>query len=393
MPILSVAWHLIYVMDELCAHESIYYQPDCDHMRNSQKYVRLLFQLSFIAWLSDVTVTLAAPPQVTMVEFVVGDYLKSEGGTAEKEEFPLLRPFGIDFDSKGTLYVVELEGGRLHALSPRGELQVISGDGSRSYKGDGGPVAKATYNGMHNIAITSDDRIFVSDTFNHAVREIDLEQNLVSTLTGNGKPGGARDRAVASEAQYNYLMCITLTVDESALLIADLKNSRIRRLDLSTQVVTTVAGNGKKGVPKDGSNTLDNPLVDPRAAAADAMGNLYILERNGHALRVVTPDGSIHTVAGNGQKGYQDGPGLTAQFGAPKHLCVDQKGRVYIADDLNGAIRCYDPQNKQVTTLLGRGVSDSKIRLKNPHGVTIQGDALYVCDTSQNRLIKLTLKD
>src|SRR5262249_56564952 len=91
---------------------------------------------------------------------------------------------------------------------------------------------------------------------------------------------------------------------------ADLDNRRVRAIDLQTGVVRTVAGNGKKGVPADGADALQSPLVDPRAVAADRKGNVYILERSGHALRVVTPDGKIRTVAGTGQPGLSgDGGG------------------------------------------------------------------------------------
>ena len=335
----------------------------------------------------------AEQPEVTKVEFIVGDYLKAEGGATAIKDLPLLRPFGTDFDSRGTMYIVELEGGRVHRLKKDSQPEVISGDGSKSYSGDGGPVAKATYNGMHNIGITNDNRIFVSDTFNHCIREIDLDADTVTTVSGNGKTGFSGDGKAAKDAQYNYLMSISLTPTEDALLIADLRNARIRKLDLKSMKVSTVAGNGKNGIPKDGAVATESPLVDPRAVAQDSLGNIYILERNGHALRRVTPEGTITTVAGTGKKGFHDGPALVAQFGSPKHICVDEQNRVYIADDANGAIRCYDPETETVSTLLGRGFGDKKVRLNQPHGVTIEKGNLFACDTSNNRIFMLSLKN
>lgn len=79
-------------------------------------------------------------------------------------------------------------------------------------------------------------------------------------------------------------MCITLNPANDVLHIADLNNRRIRAVDLMSGVVTTVAGNGKKGVPKDGDVAVNSPLVDPRAVAQDSKGNIWILERGGHAL-------------------------------------------------------------------------------------------------------------
>lgn len=334
----------------------------------------------------------AAQPVVTKVEFIGGQLLTYEGGTATPQQFVFQRPFGIDFDSSGTMYVVELEGGRVHRQQPDGSFQVVSGDGSRSYTGDGGEFAQATYNGMHNLAIDSHDRAFIADTFNHCLRLVDLKKGTIDTFSGSGEPGFAGDGEPARKARFDYLMSVSLSPQEDALYIADLKNHRIRKIDLKSGLTTTVAGNGKAGVPRDGSLATDSPLVDPRAVAMDSRGNLYILERNGHALRCVTPDGHIRTVAGNGRKGFQDGPALQAQLASPKHLCIDAHDRVIIADDANAAIRCYDPATETVSTLLGRGFGDPRIKLNQPHGVTIEKGQLYVCDTSNNRLFRLTFQ-
>jgi len=172
------------------------------------------------------------------------------------------------------------------------------------------------------------------------------------------------------------------------LHITDLKNARIRNVDLASNQVRTVAGNGSKGVPADGSLAVDSPLVDPRAAASDPSGRLYVLERSGHALRVVDPNGTIRTVAGTGKKGYRDGAALEAEFGSPKHICLDDAGNVYIADDLNGAIRKYNPKTARVETILGQGKGDSRIRLLHPHGVCVHEGWLYVIDSGNNRILR-----
>ena len=104
------------------------------------------------------------------------------------------------------------------------------------------------------------------------------------------------------------------------IYIADIGNKRIRMADLKTGKVSTIAGTGKKAVPKDGAKATKAPLFDPRAVAPDSKGNVYILERGGHALRVVRPNGKIYTVAGTGKKGKKDGPGKQATLGAPKHV-------------------------------------------------------------------------
>jgi sugar lactone lactonase YvrE len=323
------------------------------------------------------------------VEFIVGGYMQSERGNWDPQESPLTSPFGIDFDSKGTMYVVELSGGRIHRVDSDGDLARIAGDGSKSYTGDGGPAIDATFNGMHNCAITSDDQLLVADSWNHCVRRIDLASGKIDTIIGTGSEGFGGDGGPAGEATFNFVMCISLNRSKRILHVVDLKNRRIRNVDLQSYKVSTVAGNGEKGLPKNGTQAAESPLMDPRAVASDGNGRLYVLERSGNALRVVRPDGSIHTVAGTGDKGHQDGPALQATFGSPKHLCTDDHGNVYIADDTNGAIRKYDPRTKSVETVLGKGVGDKRIRLSHPHGVCIRDNTLYVVDSGNNRILSV----
>lgn len=301
----------------------------------------------------------------------------------------LKHPFGVDFDSSGTMWIVELDGGRVHQWTPNRDLTHVSGNGKKGYTGDGGPMSKAVFNGMHNVAITRDDDVYIADSWNHCVRKIDGKTGIVSTFAGTGKSGFSGDGGPASKATFDFIMCITLTPKDDGLLIADLKNRRIRHIDLKTKVVSTIAGNGKKGVPKDGTAANSQPLVDPRAVTMDAKRTIYILERGGHALRRVSTDGKITTVAGTGKAGFKDGPAAQAQFGAPKHVCVDQHDCVIIADDNNASIRIYDPKSETVSTLLGRGFGDASIKLRRPHGVTIHQQKLYVVDSGNNRIISM----
>ena len=102
-----------------------------------------------------------ATAQDVKVKFIVGDLLPSEGGNWDPKSSPLDSPFGVDFNTDGEMFIVELGGGRVHKRSPDGMLKHISGDGSKSYQGDGGPVAKATYNGMHNCAVTPAGDLYI----------------------------------------------------------------------------------------------------------------------------------------------------------------------------------------------------------------------------------------
>ena len=322
-----------------------------------------------------------------VVKVLVGNRLPEEGGPANPDASPLTNPFGVDFDSSGNLIIVELEGGRVHRLDTNGHLTKFAGDGSRTYTGDGGPAANATFNAMHNLAIAKSDDIYIADSWNNCIRKIDAKTGIITTFAGTGESGFSGDGGPSDEATFTYVMCITFSPDERYLDIADINNHRVRRIDMATNIVTTIAGNGEKGVPTDGAIAMESPLVDPRAVTSDEEGNVYILERGGHALRVVSPDGRIRTIAGTGKQGFHDGPAMQAMFGAPKHLCRGPEGVLFIADDQNQAIRKYDPHSQTVTTILGRGHGDPDIRLKNPHGVTFANDRLYVVDMGHDRIL------
>ena len=330
-----------------------------------------------------------APMRASDTEIVIGGLLVGEGGNWDPKDSPLKSPFGVDFNSHGDMWIVELEGGRVHTFDATGELHLAGGDGSKGYKGDGGTLAAATFNGMHNCAVSPNGDLYIADSWNHCVRKVDSATGVISTIAGTGQKGFSGDGGLATAATFDFVMCITLNPTNDVLHIADLNNHRIRAVDLKSGLVTTVAGNGKKGVPKDGDVAIQSPLVDPRAVAQDSKGNLWILERGGHALRAVLPDGTIHTIAGTGTKGFADGPGRTSQFGSPKHLCVDDADNVFIADDENAAIRRMDSQTREVTTILGQGKGDARIRLSHPHGVTWENGWLYVVDMGHNRILRM----
>ena len=325
------------------------------------------------------------------LELVIGQWRDGEGRTSDAEVSPLKTPFGIDFDPDGRMWIVELSGGRVHRRNVNGRVELIGGDGSESYRGDGGPASKATFNGMHNVAVTKNGDVLIADSWNHCVRRIDPESGQISTLYGTGQAGFSGDGGAARKADFNFIMCITLDWDERNLLIADLKNRRIRSVELKTGVVRTIAGNGSRGVPEDGTKAVESPLVDPRAVAGDRHGNVYVLERGGHALRVVSPDGRIRTVCGFGERGFQDGGGRTGRLNSSKHLAIDRDDNIFIAEDANRAIRKFVPSTGELTTVLGRGFGHPDVELSKPHGVCVEGEWLYIVDTGHDRVFRMPI--
>lgn len=328
------------------------------------------------------------------------------GGGAKEADAPaaecLLRePFGVEFTSAGEMVIVEMtKGERVLNVDAQGMLRVIAGTGAKGYSGDGGPAPAATFNGIHNLAVLPSGDLLLADSFNHAVRKLDAKTGVVTTVAGNGTKGFAGDGGLAKDALFSTLIQIALDPAGKNLFIADIGNKRIRKLDLASGVVTTVAGNGKGGVPTDGATATDAPLVDPRAVTPDATGGFYILERNGNALRYVDAAGKIKTVVGTGAKGLSGdgGPAQQATMNGPKHTTLDRDGTVLIADAENHVIRRYDPKSGMITRVAGTGKAGAngvggdplQCELRRPHGVTVHRDGtLYITDSYNDRVLKI----
>ena len=331
--------------------------------------------------------------------------LVAGGGTAKKDapaaECRLHEPFGVEFTPAGEMVIVEMEhGNRVLKVDAKGVLRVIAGTGAKGYSGDGGPAAAATFNGIHNLAITPGGDLLIADSFNHTLRKIDAKTGVIATLAGNGKKGFAGDGGPAAQAQFSTLIQIALDPAGKHLYCADIGNRRVRRIDLASGIISTVAGNGQGGVPTDGADAVSAPLVDPRAVTPDALGGFYILERNGNALRYVDPAGKIRTVAGTGQKGLngEGGPALAATMTGPKYLTLDRDGSVLIADAENHVIRRYSPKTGLITRVAGTGKkgtaglggSPLECELARPHGVTVAKDGtLFITDSYNDRILKI----
>ena len=298
-------------------------------------------------------------------------------------------PFGVDFDEAKNMYLVEISGHRVLRVNPRGLLTRLAGTGQKGDRGDDGPALPAEFNGMHSLA-AAPGQIYIADTWNNRVRRIDLKSGVIHAVAGTGKKGLSGDGGAAKDAEFGGIYCIALDPRGRGLVLTDLDNRRIRMVDLSSGLVTTVAGNGEKGKPEDGSSAIQAPLVDPRAAVTDSKGNLYILERGGHALRVVDAAGKIRTLIG-------DGKGDTTLKG-PKHLCVDNSGNVIIADTENHRVLKYLVHEKVTVPVAGTGQKGtagvggppSAVQLNQPHGVTLGPDGqLFIVDSSNNRVLKI----
>jgi DNA-binding beta-propeller fold protein YncE len=289
----------------------------------------------------------------------------------------LSEPFAVAFDGD-RMFIAEHAGNRVSVW-----------DGARLR------ALPAAFKGPHHLIAAGDGVIYVADTWNNIVRGIDPASGVVTRVAGTGIKGFAGDGGLAIDAQFGSVFAIDIR--EKTLYIADLDNRRIRAIDTTTGLARTVAGNGETGVPANGALATTQPLVDPRAVAVDAAGNVYICERGGHALRVVDRAGRIRTVAGTGDAGFSGdgGPALKATFRGPKHISLDTDGSVLITDTENHVIRRFIPASGRIERVAGTGEKGAggiggpaaSLQLNRPHGAVRHRGALYISDSDNHRIV------
>jgi hypothetical protein len=224
----------------------------------------------FALWLSLISIPAAKP--AAKIECVAGCG-GSPDGTARSAR--LIEPFGVAFDRQGNWYICEYKGQRVTKVDTKGIITLFAG-------GEGGPLK---FNDPHGLVISKDQQMYIADTLNHRAVKIDLKTGRDATVAGAGQAGYSGDGGPAINATFNQLYAVDINRAGDKLYITDLRNRRIRLLEVRSGVVTTIAGNGQEGVPADGAVAVNSPLVDPRAAAVDSKGNVYILERRGAYLR------------------------------------------------------------------------------------------------------------
>lgn len=320
---------------------------------------------------------------------------------------PVSEPFSVDFDSEGILYGVEFTKANRIFRVAGGKVEFVAGVKHNSEKDrpaegsevkDGPDPLVAMFHGMHDIDITDEDVAIVADSFNHRVRLLDLRSGAVSTLAGTGEKGFGGDGGPATEGKFNITMTAGLSPDGERLYIADIGNHRTRLVEMSSGLLSTVAGSGARGLPEDGAAALEAAMGDTRAATQAPDGTLYVLLRNGNSL-VAVKDGKVRTVVNrSGERGYggDGGPGVEARMNGPKFIAMDGQGRVLIADAENHCIRRYHPESGSIELIAGLppkasaeiGENLLTTGLRRPHGVRIGPDGrIYVCDTYNNRVL------
>jgi sugar lactone lactonase YvrE len=267
-------------------------------------------------------------------------------------------PYGMAIGPDGALYFCDLDNQRIRRLDPKTKrLTTIAGNGEKGYRGDGGPAQDASLNMPHELRFDAKGDLYIAERDNHVIRRVDMKTGLISTVAGTGAPGFSGDGGPGTKAQLRQPHSLLFDRD-GTLLICDIGNQRIRRLHVDTGVIETYAGTGEAAATPEGAPVHGTPLKGPRTLAMARNGDLYLALREGNAIyRIDAKAQTLHRVAGTGQAGYSGdgGPALNATLGGPKGLAYDGGENLYLADTENHAIRRISLKTGIISTVLGTG--------------------------------------
>ncbi|MCE9564805.1 MAG: hypothetical protein K8U57_22455 [Planctomycetes bacterium] len=221
----------------------------------------------------------------------------------------------------------------------------VAGTGEKGFAGDGGPADKAKLDQPFDVAFDTNANLYFSDTNNHRVRRVDAKTGIITTVAGNGKKGFAGDGAKATDASLNEPYGIEIDADGN-LFIVDRLNFCIRRVDAKAGNISTIAGTGgKSGFAGDGAAADKALLVEPNGLCLDGKGKLYIADVAGHRVRVVDlKTGNIDTLIGNG-KGATVGDGgalKDASVNGPRAVAMHPDGSLFLVERNGNTIRRID---------------------------------------------------
>lgn len=318
-------------------------------------------------------------------------------GTPGYSERQVNDPYGLVIGPDHALYFCDLGNQRIRRLDiSSGRTVTVAGNGQRGYSGDGGAATDAALNMPHEIQFDSSGHLYIAERDSHVVRKVDAHTRTISTFAGTGVAGFSGDGGPAASAQLRAPHSIAVDPTLRFLLICDIGNHRLRRVDFGTRVIDTFGGTGERQSTADGAPLRGTPLNGPRTFAFDSAGDLYLALREGNAIyRVDRRSLTLHHVAGTGEQGYSGdgGQARLARLGGPKGLAWS-RGVLYVADTENHVIRAIDLATGMIRTVLGTGQRGDgpepdprRCALARPHGVLVDArGVLYVGDSEAHRI-------
>ena len=325
-----------------------------------------------------------------------------DGGKAA--EATLNQPFGVVVGPAGNVFFCDTNNHVIRRVDREsGTITTVVGNGEKGYSGDGGKALEVTLNEPYEVRFHKSGDMYWVERLNHVVRKMDGKTGIVSTVAGTGKPGFSGDGGPGEKAMMNEPHSIQFDAAGGLLYICDIRNHRIRVLEMVSGEIDTFCGNGKPGATKDGAKAgKDTPLNGPRALDISPDGDLWLATREGNQVfRIDMKTYRIHHLAGTGAKGFSGNGGAAkeATLSGPKGVAISPDGRwVYLADTESHTVRAIDLSQKppSLELIAGDGKKgdgpDSpdplKCRMARLHGIGIDpenGD-LYIGDSETHKV-------
>ena len=313
----------------------------------------------------------------------------------------LNHPTSVAVDSSGSLFIADYYNNRVRKVDTNGIIITVSGNGTRSYSGDGGMATNASLNYPSGVVVDGSGNLYIGDSGNNRIRKVDTN-GVITTVAGNGLAGYSGDKGAATKASldFSYGPWTAMALDATGnLFIADFNNSVIRKVD-TKGIITTAAGTPSFiGYAGDGGPATAATFNGLMGLAVDASGDLFIADYNNLVIREVDTKGIITTVAGTGNY-YDSGDGgaaTNANLSNPLGIVVDASGNLYIADFNSQFIRRVDT-NGIITTVAGNGAgryfgdgtNATNASLYSPAGLALDASGnLFIADFDNNRVRKI----
>ena len=308
------------------------------------------------------------------------------------------RFYSVTKDKDGNTYVADFDNNRIRKIAVGTNIiTTVAGSGIGSYGGDGGPATNAYLQGPSGVAVSNDGSLYIADRLNNRIRKVDGVTGIITTIAGNGLSGYAGDGGPAISARIYWPTDVKLDASGN-LYITDRNNHRIRRVDATTGIISTVAGDGFGGFIGDGVPATSTSLYYPVRTALDLSGNLYISDAFNYRVRKVdATSGIISTVVGTGFSGFggDNGLAINASVSYPFGLAVDISGDLYLSDWDNHRVRKITAATGIITTVAGTGsttyngdnISATTATLYQPSDVYVDNlNNFFIADYSHSRI-------
>lgn len=338
-----------------------------------------------------------------VIKTISGNGAPGQGGDFGKAlSAQLDNPLSVTRGPDQSLWFCEASGHRVRWIRPDGVIFTFAGNGKKDFSGDRGPAAEASLSSPHEVKFDANGDLYIADTGNHAIRKVEMKTRTIRTIAGTGFGKYSGDGDLATVAHLRQPSSIQFGPD-GALYICDMGNHAIRRVDMQTGIITTVAGTGKPGPTVNGAPAKATPIQSPRCIDFDREGNLWLTRAEGNQIYKIDMEAKrIYVMAGTGEKGFtgHGGPALMATFNGPKCLALDAENNVWIADTENNAIRMIDAKTGNVELVAGTGARGDgpegdplACKMARVHGVTVDKDGSILVADSETHRIRMIQKE